>query len=169
MARPGTTHRTRRKSDGMRNTTRKKAKTERQSSGDGNEEQNDKHENPFELIHEGLLPFDPTAISFEEIGIDTTPPNNVPPLPTHEPRETKVGVLSGKARHRKLADDSVYARVEACGRYTIVDSEDAPLDRKQYRMDPAYDTEIKLLGLVLETVEWFARILKDDCDTCRSG
>ncbi|KAL4942588.1 hypothetical protein BDV06DRAFT_235322 [Aspergillus oleicola] len=168
MARPGPTHPKRRKSERTQSTTRKKSKIVSQPFVHDDEVKKDERVNPFQLMPESFLPFQPTAITIEEAGIDTAPPNNVPPLPTHGPCKTKVGIMLGNAGFKKSTDVSAYACVDACGRYTITDSKDTPLEDGQYRMDPAYDTKAKLLRLVLEIVEGFAKTLNADCVRFRS-
>ncbi len=49
--------------------------------------------------------------------------------------------------------DSAYICVTVFGRYKIVDSKGAPLLPGEYLADPAYDTELKLLQLVLNIVK----------------
>ncbi|OJJ64154.1 hypothetical protein ASPSYDRAFT_84178 [Aspergillus sydowii CBS 593.65] len=79
---------------------------------------------------------------------------------SREERTTKIGMALRKVFPASMAStgilglyDSAYICVTVFGRYKIVDSKGAPLLPGEYLADPAYDTELKLLQLVLNIVK----------------
>ncbi|BCS20889.1 uncharacterized protein APUU_21321S [Aspergillus puulaauensis] len=117
---------------------------------------------PFWLIPEHLLPFRIPLNSVIESGIKITSPPEMPRWYSREERTTKIGMAlrkmfpaSGESTTSSGLYDSAYVCVTLFGRYKIVDSKGVPLLPREYLADPAYDTEVKFLQLVLSIVKGF--------------
>ncbi|OJI98233.1 hypothetical protein ASPVEDRAFT_450436 [Aspergillus versicolor CBS 583.65] len=117
---------------------------------------------PFWLIPEHLLPFRVHLSSISESDIKITSPPEMPRWYSSEERTAKIGMAlrkvlpaSGESTTSSGLYDSAYVCVTLFGRYKIVDSKGTLLLPGEYLADPAYDTQVKLLQLVLCIVKGF--------------
>ncbi|KAL4780421.1 hypothetical protein BJX76DRAFT_364319 [Aspergillus varians] len=113
---------------------------------------------PFWLMPEHLRPFRLTLRAIFDSGIVIPSPREMPCWTQHPPRKAKIGMTLRKVYASQGSTgmyDSAYILVDMHGGYKVIDSKYVPLRDGEYLTDPAYNTDERLLGLVVDIAEGF--------------